>query len=211
MFLPMFCYCFFHLVCCGKICFSTERIIVLRSVAERFQKLLVGFTEKEVGGTAVHAGIVKAGQAMLQEAQDKGHKLLVGGPEISSTNSLKPSIILIDPKTSKTELKIVDAESFSPSASLYIVDSDAEAIEVANASAYGLNATIHSTSMERALKMGRELEYGQVHVNSSSVFMSWTGPQWGVKGSGWGRQNAHWGLVEFLQEKFITYHGEGSV
>ena len=191
----------------GQICFSTERIIVQKSVAKEFQGLLVKTFANEHGGTAVHAGIAEKAQSILQDAKDKGAEFLIGGPEMAVENGVKPSIILVDPKTPKHDLKIVDEETFGPSASLYIVEDDAEAVKVANASAYGLNATIHSNNMERAVKMGRELEYGQVHVNSISVFTSWTGPQGGVKGSGWGRQNASWGLNEFLKEKFISYHG----
>ncbi|KAK5698918.1 hypothetical protein LTR97_006567 [Elasticomyces elasticus] len=192
----------------GQICFSTERIIVLRSVAEKFQGILKGVMEKEQGGQAVHSGIADKAREILQEAKDHGNEFLVGGPEMAVKNGVKPSIVIIDPKTSKDQLRIVDEETFGPSASLYVVENDVEAISLANSSAYGLNATIHSTNMERALKMGKELEYGQVHVNSISVYTSTTGPQGGVKGSGWGRQNAGWGLEEFVQEKFITYHGK---
>jgi acyl-CoA reductase-like NAD-dependent aldehyde dehydrogenase len=194
----------------GQICFSTERIIVLQSIADRFQDLLITAFENEQGGRAVHSGIAEQAKEILQDAKDKGNRFLVGGPEMATKNSVRPSLVLVDPKTPKDALRIVDEETFGPSASLYIVDSDAEAVQLANASSYGLNATIHSNNMERALKMGRELEYGQVHVNCISVYTSWTGPQGGVKGSGWGRQNAHWGLEEFLQEKFITYHGRDS-
>ncbi|KAK4556681.1 hypothetical protein LTR86_006252 [Recurvomyces mirabilis] len=191
----------------GQICFSTERIIVHHKVAQEFQNILVKIMSNEQGGQAVHAGIADKAREILQEAKDAGNEFIVGGPEMATKNGVKPSIVVIDPKTPKDKLRIVDEETFGPSASLYVVASDEEAIRVANNSAYGLNATIHSTNMERAIKMGRELEYGQVHINSISVFTSWTGPQGGVKGSGWGRQNASWGLEEFLQEKFITYHG----
>jgi len=194
----------------GQICFSTERIIVHKNVAKQFQEILVKVISNEQGGTAVHAGIAEKALSIMQDAKDKGAGFLVGGPEMAVKNGIKPSIVLIDPKTPKDAMKIVDEETFGPTASLYVVESDEEAVRVANASSYGLNATIHSENMERAIKMGRELEYGQVHVNSISVFTSWTGPQGGVKGSGWGRQNAHWGLEEFLQEKFITYHGKDS-
>ncbi|KAK3117758.1 hypothetical protein LTR53_000568 [Teratosphaeriaceae sp. CCFEE 6253] len=191
----------------GQICFSTERIIVLERIAPQFQDVLVKAMRNESGGQAVHSGIAEKARDILQEAKDQGNAFLIGGPEMALPNGMKPSIVVVDPKTPKDKLRIVDEETFSPSASLYVVASDVEAIRVANASSYGLNATIHSTNMERALKMGRELEYGQVHVNSISVYTSWTGPQGGVKGSGWGRQNAGWGLEEFVQEKFITYHG----
>ena len=61
--------------------------------------------------------------------------------------------------------------------------------------------------MGRFMKMSRELEYGQVHANSISVYTSPTGSQGGVKGSGFGRQNGQWGLDEFVVEKFVTWCG----
>lgn len=156
----------------GQICFSTERIIVQRSIADEFLDKLVKVVESTPGGTAVHEGIAQHALEVLQDAQDKGSKFLTGGPEYASKNAVKPALVYVDSKTSRGELRIVDEETFGPSASIYIVDTDAEAIEIANRSAYGLNATIHSQNLERAIKMGRELEYGQVHVNSISVFTS---------------------------------------
>ena len=105
----------------------------------------------------------------------------------------------------KLELTV---SSLGPSASLYVVASDQAAIDRANDSAYGLSASIHTQNMERGLKMARELEYGQVHMNSMTVFDYPTGCQGGVKGSGWGRQNAKWGLEEFLQDKFVSWHSK---
>lgn len=56
--------------------------------------------------------------------------------------------------------------------------------------------------------MARELEYGQVHMNSISVYVSPFAPQGGVKGSGWGRQNAGFGVDEFTKTKFVSWHGK---
>lgn len=156
----------------GQICFSTERIIVQRSVAKQFQEMLVKVVQNEHGGTAVHAGIANTAFDILKDAKDKGNGFLFGAPEMDGKSAVKPAIVFVDPNTKKEDLKIVDEETFGPAASLYIVEDDAEAIWVANSSAYGLNATIHSNNMERAIKMGQELEYGQVHINSITVFTS---------------------------------------
>ena len=186
----------------GQICFSTERVIVVRKVAEEFQRLLkeeVG--EHTTGGMAVHKGIAEHAHEVLQDAKAQGSRFLVGDGEMEEGGKgMRPAIVL-EPKG-----RIVDEETFGPSASLYVVEDDEEAVRVANRSAYGLNATIHSRDMGRAMKMARELEYGQVHVNSISVYTSPTGPQGGVKGSGWGRQNAGYGLREFVVDKLVTFH-----
>jgi acyl-CoA reductase-like NAD-dependent aldehyde dehydrogenase len=189
----------------GQICFSTERIIVLKFVAEKFQGLLVKAMEGMQGpaGSAVSSSIAAHAKDVIRDSQDKGEKVVVGG--ISKDGDglcLKPTIVL-NPRDSR----IVDEETFGPSASLYIVENDEEVIELANRSAYGLNATVWTRDMSRFLNMSRELEYGQVHANSISVYTSPTGSQGGVKGSGFGRQNGKWGLDEFVVEKFVSWCG----
>ncbi|KAF2024160.1 salicylaldehyde dehydrogenase [Setomelanomma holmii] len=192
----------------GQICFSTERIIVHEKVAEDFQRLLVKAMQHAGGhaGSAVTKSIARHANEVLQDAKATGQTIILGGPSSASNDlGLKPTIVL-NPR----DARIVDEETFGPSASLYVVPSDAAAIELANRSAYGLNATIWSSSMERALKMSRELEYGQVHINSISVYTSPTASQGGVKSSGWGRQNGRWGLEEFLVDKFVSWHGKSA-
>lgn len=190
----------------GQICFSTERIIVHENVADKFQQLLVKAMEDagSHAGSAVSESIAQHAVEVLKASEVAGEKFLIGGPS-SNALSLQPTIVL-----NPNDTRIVDEETFGPSASLYVVSSDSTAIELANRSAYGLNATIWSSNMERALKMSRELEYGQVHINSISVYTSPTASQGGVKSSGWGRQNGRWGLEEFLVDKFVSWHGKAS-
>ncbi|KAI4716375.1 aldehyde dehydrogenase [Aureobasidium sp. EXF-10727] len=194
----------------GQICFSTERIIVLRSVADAFIELLVKEMQASPTESAVSESIAQNAVSILKDAKDQGVKFLCGDGSLQNNCSINNTLVLVDPKTSPDHLRIVDEETFGPSASVYIVDDDAQAIEIANRSAYGLNAAIHTQNLERAIKMGRQLEYGQVHTNSSTVYISPTGPQGGVKGSGWGTQNASWGLDLYYNTKQISWHGDDS-
>lgn len=121
----------------GQICFGTERVIVMAEVAEKFQELLVKqmevLGEKGVAGSAVSEDIARHAEDVIRDAQDKGEKLLVGGVEEGQSGLiLKPTLVL-NPKDGR----ILDEETFGPSASLYVVNSDAEAIKLANRSAYG--------------------------------------------------------------------------
>jgi acyl-CoA reductase-like NAD-dependent aldehyde dehydrogenase len=187
----------------GQICFSTERIIVLESVGKKFQELLVKQMEglDEVVGSAVSQSIADHAEEVIKDAHAK---IIVGGIDGNAKGpSLKPTIVL-NPSPKE---RIFDEETFGPSASLYIVKNDATAIELANKSSYGLNATVWTKDMSRFMKIARQLEYGQVHANTISIYTSPTGSQGGVKSSGFGRQNGRWGLDEFVTEKFVTWCG----
>jgi acyl-CoA reductase-like NAD-dependent aldehyde dehydrogenase len=114
---------------------------------------------------------------VLIDAQSKGGKFLIGGPEYLSPTSLKPTLVT----NISIDARIRDEETFGPSASVYMVESDEEAIELANDSAYGLNAAVHSKSWEHAFEVAGQLEYGQVHINdmtcadsrkSTSIFVT---------------------------------------
>lgn len=163
----------------GQVCFSTERIIIQRKVAEPFKKALITAMKGLVGskdfpGTAVTEGIAQHALDVLQEAKSKGLRFIVGDAAYRQDHpsQLMPAIVEVDPATKINELRIVDEETFGPSASLYIVDIDEEAIALANRSAYGLNASIHTSDLERGMRLGRELEFGQVHLNWETVIVS---------------------------------------
>ena len=193
-----------------------------------FSELLVqAFKAHDIPeNTAVTRGGAQHAADVLEDAKSKGTKFLLGGIEWSGPAGLKPSIV-VEPGV---DTRIHDEETFEPSVSLCklsilgvslvlterswyadtdadIVNSDEDAITRANDSSYGLNATIHTRNMERGLQVASELEYGQVHINSTTVYVSSNSPQGGVKGSGWGRQNASWGLENFYQTKFVSWHG----
>ena len=155
----------------GQVCFSTERIIVHEKVAEEFKKLVTKAFESNaaIAGSAVTEGIATHAHDVLVDAKNHGAEFLVGGPEWVNGDrktSLKPALVLHP----KKDARIKDEETFGPSASLYVVASDEEAIDLANDSSYGLNACVHTSNMERGLKMSKELEYGQVHINSITVY-----------------------------------------
>ena len=103
---------------------------------------------------------------LLVDAHANGAGFLVGGPEMISPASVRPTIV-----TNVTEKsRIWDEETFGPSATLYIVDTEEEAVNLANGSSFGLTASVHSQNLPRAMALARRLEYGQVHINSVTEF-----------------------------------------
>jgi acyl-CoA reductase-like NAD-dependent aldehyde dehydrogenase len=184
----------------GQICFSTERIIVLESVADKFIELLKLKAEGFAPGSGASGDIVRNAHDTLVDAEKKGAKFLIGGPKYTGPAELLPTIV-----TGVTrDMRIFDIETFGPSVSVYVVKDDEAAIEAANDSVYGLNASIHTRDMNRAINVGRQLEFGQVHVNSLTAHNEATFPIGGTKGSGWGRNNSLYGIEEFVQLKTIS-------
>jgi acyl-CoA reductase-like NAD-dependent aldehyde dehydrogenase len=98
----------------------------------------------------------------LVEASRKGARFLLGGPDFVDHASLGPALI----EGVTKEMSIWDEETFGPSASVFIADTENEAICIANDSKYGLNAAIHTMNFQKAIELGRRLEVAQVHVNA---------------------------------------------
>lgn len=109
--------------------------------------------------------MLEASLEKLNEAKAKGAKFLVGSAEKASVASLKPAIITGVTK----EMQIADDEAFGPSFSLYVVKTEKEAIDMANDTRYGLNAAVHSMNMDHALEVAKQLDNGQIHINSMTV------------------------------------------
>ncbi len=149
----------------GQLCFSTEKVIVLEPVAARFQDLLVEEAINFETGSGVSQRILDSSLEKLRDAKEKGACFLIGGPELASSVSLKPTILAGVTK----EMSIYDEEAFGPSFSVFIAKNDREAIEMANATKYGLNAAVHSKDMKHALDVAREIDSGSIHVNSMTA------------------------------------------
>jgi aldehyde dehydrogenase (NAD+) len=100
-------------------------------------------------------------------------------------------------------------ETFGPVAPIITVDSEEEAIEVANDSDYGLSAGIITRDEERGLRVARQLETGIAHVNDSSVNDEPHVPFGGVKSSGIGRHGGRASIELFTETRWITLERGG--
>lgn len=187
---------------------STERILVNRKILEPFSKALKIAAEKVYAPTAdAPALIAKAGvlknEQLRSDAIAKGAKVIYGdvGWKETSEHRMRPVIVTDVTK----EMDIFYTESFGPTVSLIAVDSDEDAIEMANDTEYGLAGAIFTESLARGLRIAREVDVGAIQINSMSVHDEAGLPHGGVKKSGWGRFNSQWGIEEFLKTKTVTY------
>jgi acyl-CoA reductase-like NAD-dependent aldehyde dehydrogenase len=153
----------------GQLCFSTERIIVQSSVKDEFCRLLVGAFEanKHLTGSAVSRAFADKSKRLVDDALDRGAKLLYGDNKLTNPSSLGPTI-LIDVAPDSL---ISKGEAFAPTVLITTVETDPQAIVEANSRHGGLLASVFTKNQERGLNMAKELEFGQVNVNHMTLYV----------------------------------------
>jgi acyl-CoA reductase-like NAD-dependent aldehyde dehydrogenase len=197
----------------GQICMSTERIIVVESVADAFAKK---FAEKvksmPVGdpregntplGAVVDTHTVEKCLALVEDAVGKGAELLVGGE--TTQNVLMPAH-LVDKVT--PDMKLFRDESFGPVVGIARARDEAHAIELANDTQYGLSSAVFTKDTARGLKVARQIQAGICHVNASTVSDEPQMPFGGMKASGYGRFGGKAGIDAFTEMRWITFETE---
>jgi len=193
----------------GQICMSTERLIVDDKVADEFvAKFAARANELRAGDPAINPNCVigpminpSSGARindLVQDALDKGAKLACGGV---ANGAVMPATIVDHVNAS---MKIYDEETFGPVTVVVRVKSAAEAVVVANDSAYGLSSGVFGRDVNRALAVAMDLEYGSVHVNGSTVQNEAQAPYGGTKNSGYGRFDGRAVIDEFTELKWLT-------
>ncbi|KAJ9622039.1 hypothetical protein H2203_006920 [Taxawa tesnikishii (nom. ined.)] len=192
----------------GQICMATERIIVHRKVLEPFSDALKKAAEKIYPASGdspilVMKPAVERNQRLVKDATEKGAKVVFGDVAAKEDSAYRMRPVIVTDVN--RDMEIFYTESFGPTVSLIPVDSDDEAIELANDTEYGLSGAVFSANLGRGLRFAREVDTGAVHINQMSVHDEAAIPHGGVKKSGWGRFNGQWGLEEFLKLKTVTF------
>jgi succinate-semialdehyde dehydrogenase/glutarate-semialdehyde dehydrogenase len=106
------------------------------------------------------------------------------------------------------DMPTYDEELFGPVASVYIVKDEAEAIQLANDSSYGLGGTVFSRDIERARRVAEQIDTGMVFINQPTRSQAEL-PFGGTKNSGYGRELSHLGILEFVNKKLIHMGSDG--
>lgn len=142
---------------------STERIIVLRSVADKFRTLLVESAEEMFGEAhpplvLVTPASVNRIRKLVSGAESKGASILFGTIQNIQANTAALRPIIIENVTKAMDLYY--SESFGPVVSIFTVDTEQEAIMLANDTEYGLSAAIYTENLRRGLRIAQQIESG---------------------------------------------------
>ena len=192
----------------GAACTAANRLIVAKSVAEEFTTKFA----KAMGALKLAPGLEAGAQLgasvsikernkiadLVTTAVKAGGKLVLGGTTPEGVGAFYPATVVTVDKTNP----ILNNEVFGPVAPIVTFDGDVEAIELANATEYGLISYVYSSDLKRAIRTAEAIESGMVAINRG-VISDPAAPFGGVKQSGLGREGGFAGIYEFLETKYI--------
>jgi len=191
----------------GQICVAATRFLVHTSVQKAFEaKIIAAFKAVKTGPGAdptsqMGSLIDMPNQArligILDRAADEGEMILRGQP-LAKGAFLTPSLFRIDDVKSD----LVQDELFGPMASIETFADEAEAVAKANATVYGLAASVFTTDLNRAMRISRAIRAGTVWLNSHLRLFA-EGETGGYGQSGLGRLHGVEGLNDFLETKHV--------
>jgi succinate-semialdehyde dehydrogenase/glutarate-semialdehyde dehydrogenase len=199
----------------GQTCVCANRILVQDGIHDAFVKRFAAATAALTVGNGFDAGVeqgpliddraVAKVRDHIEDAVAQGAEVVVGGDshELGGT-FFQPTVL-----TGATpSMKIAVDETFGPVAPVFRFSTEQEAIDMANATEFGLAAYFCTQDLGRAWRVGEALEFGVVGVNTGLI--SYEGaPFGGVKQSGLGREGSRHGLDDFLEISYLCIDGLG--
>jgi succinate-semialdehyde dehydrogenase/glutarate-semialdehyde dehydrogenase len=197
----------------GQTCVCANRILVQDGIYDAFAKRLSeaasgmkvgnGFTEGAVIGPLIDAKAIKKVEEHVADALAKGAEIVTGGKRHSLGGSFFEPTVLTG---ATRDMAIFREETFGPVAPLFRFKTEAEAIEMANDTEFGLAAYFYGRDIGRVWRVAEALEYGIVGVNEG-IISTEVAPFGGVKESGLGREGSHYGIEDYLEIKYLCLGG----
>ena len=191
----------------GQVCMGVKRIIVQEGIYEEFKTRLVEETSKiRMGdpsskdtqlGTLISQKAARQVEETVNNAVKEGGEILIGGKRDGAFYEAT----VVDNVTA--DMDLVVHETFGPVAPLIKVKDVDEAINIANATEYGLQSGVFTQNYRNALRCANEIEAGTVFVNKQSTFRTDNMPFGGFKNSGCGKEGIKYAVEEMTKTKLI--------
>jgi len=206
-----------RMVTTGQCCIGAKRIIVVgKERGEKFQAdFIARLAALKAGDPAeitTQLGPLSSKKALdlllqqIEDAKQGGAGILLGGKQIDRPGFYLEATVLGG--ISETN-PVYRQELFGPVASFYIVESEAQAILLANATPFGLGASVFTADLDRGRRVANEIDSGMVYINQA-VWTAAELPFGGVKRSGFGRELSELGFNEFVNQKLINVAPSGA-
>jgi succinate-semialdehyde dehydrogenase/glutarate-semialdehyde dehydrogenase len=199
----------------GQTCICANRILLHRSVAERFTELLLPAVEGLMVGPGTVDGVdqgplideaaVAKVERVIGDAVSNGATIIAGGKRHALGGTFFEPTILTG---CTTGMEVAGVEIFGPVIPIFTFSTDEEAIRLANATDAGLAAYFYSRDLSRVWRVAGALEYGMVGVNTRTLSNA-AAPFGGIKESGYGREGSRHGIEDYLTMKYVSMGGLG--
>ena len=193
----------------GEACTAANRLLVHQDVAEEFiAKLAEKMSALTVGngvedgvqvGPLVEAKARDSVEAFVEDAVARGARVVVGGSRVDGPGYFFQPTLLADVPT---DARAVTEEIFGPVAPVVTFATEDEAVELANATEYGLASYVFTENISRGLRIGDRIEFGLMGLNVG-VISNAAAPFGGVKQSGLGREGGAEGIAEYTSTQYI--------
>ncbi|NRA42389.1 MAG: NAD-dependent succinate-semialdehyde dehydrogenase [Pseudomonadales bacterium] len=197
----------------GQTCVCANRFIIAESIAPAFAKALaekmalLQVGDGQLANTQIGPLIDQAAadhvRALVQQALQDGAQLIAGDPDSGKGSAFIEPIVL---SNISSDMAIFQQEIFGPVVTLATFDEEAEAIQMANNTEYGLAAYFYTQNINASWRVADALDFGIVGINESAVSTE-VAPFGGMKASGNGREGSKYGLDDYLEIKYRCYGG----
>ena len=197
----------------GQVCISVQRIYSEKGISDPFtEKFVLASEEMVVGdpldervdvGPMIDPNEVDRIEGWVEEAVDGGAQVLTGGKRDEAI--YWPTVLTnVEP-----EMKVVDQEAFAPVASVIPYDDFEGALELADASDYGLQAAVFTRDIQRVFKAIKRLNFGGVMINETPAYRADHMPYGGNRQSGLGREGVRFAVEEMTNIQMVAIKLDG--
>ena len=194
----------------GQTCVCANRFLVQDGIYEAFATRLTqavreqlkvgnGLEPGVMQGPLIDAAALAKVERHVTDAVAHGAKILTGGQRHALGGTFYQPTVLSEVTP---EMWVAREETFGPVAPLFRFHTDAEAVELANATEFGLAAYFYSRDLSRVFRVAEALQYGMVGVNTGLISTE-VAPFGGTKESGFGREGSKYGIHEYLDIKYL--------
>ena len=193
----------------GQVCISVQRIYVVRSIFDEFQRR---FAERaaavkmgdpldpttDLGPMVDEKAVARTEQWVAEALRDGARALVRGEPD---GRWFGPTVLVDVPR----EAMICSEEAFAPVVNLFGVDTFADALREINDSRFGLQCGIFTSSLDHTLLAHDELEVGGIIVNDIPTWRTDAMPYGGIKDSGLGREGLRWSIEDMTEPRLLAF------
>jgi succinate-semialdehyde dehydrogenase/glutarate-semialdehyde dehydrogenase len=195
----------------GQTCICANRLLVQEGIYDAFvEKFSAAVSEFQIGngfdantthGPVITVKAAKDIDAKVKNAIEEGATVVIGGqPGEQGPCFYQPTVLT----NVNCSMRVFREEIFGPVAPVFKFSTEAEAVQMANDTEFGLAAYVYTENMGRSWRVSEAIDYGMVGVNETAI-SSEVIPFGGVKESGQGREGSKYGLDDYLETKYICF------